>query len=262
MIVHDWDGATYDRISAPLERNGLTVLNRLVLSGDETVLDAGCGSGRVTQALVERLPRGHVIGVDGAAGMIAAARRRLGESAELILSDLTTLDLAGRQVDAVFSTAVFHWLPDHDALFARLHAILRPGGRLVAQCGGAGNTPELLAATLAVATQEPFVSYLRGWSPWNFAGPHETANRLRAAGFIDVRTELVQRPAPYDDLREWLHANALSAHRLRLPDDLRERYVDEVERELGSDAEVTYVRLDIDANARLWSDEFSVPPRS
>lgn len=72
------DGATYDRISAPLERIGREVLDRLTLSGHETVLDAGCGSGRVTQALAERLPDGHVIGVDGSAAMIAAARARLG----------------------------------------------------------------------------------------------------------------------------------------------------------------------------------------
>jgi len=247
VAAHEWDGTTYDRISAPLERNGLMVLDRLVLRGDETVLDAGCGSGRVTQALVKRLPRGRVIAVDGSAGMITAARERLGESAELIVSDLLTLDLGERRVDAVFSTAVFHWLADHDALFARLHALLRPGGRLVAQCGGAGNTPELLAATFAVANHEPFADYLRGWSPWNFAGPRSTADRLRGSGFTDVRTELVQRPAPYEDLREWLQTNALSAHLLRLPDDLRERYLDEVEAKLGSSSEVRNVRLNIDA---------------
>lgn len=251
MAAHEWDGATYDRISAPLERNGLTVLDRLVLRGDETVLDAGCGSGRVTQSLVERLPRGHVIAVDGSAGMISAASRRLGDSAELILSDLSTLDLGGRRVDAVFSTAVFHWLADHSALFARLHDILYPGGRLVVQCGGAGNTPELLAATLAAATQEPFAAYLNGWSPWNFAGPVETADRLRAAGFTHVRTELVQRPAPYEELREWLQTNALSAHLLRLPKDLRERYVDQVDAKLGPNSTVTYIRLNIDATRAL-----------
>jgi trans-aconitate 2-methyltransferase len=249
MATRDWDGATYDRISTPLERNGLSVLDRLVLRGNETVLDAGCGSGRVTQALVQRVPRGHVIGVDGSAGMIAAATERLGDSAELIVGDLAELDLGGRQVDAVFSSAVFHWLTDHDVLFAGLHALLRPGGRLVAQCGGEGNTPELLAATFAVGAREPFAFYLDRWSPWNFAGPEVTANRLRAAGFTDVQTGLVQRPAPYEHLREWLQVNALGAHLLRLPEDLRERYVDEVYTTLGPNPRVTYIRLNLDATA-------------
>lgn len=122
------DGATYDRISAPLERNGIEVLERLDLRGDETVLDAGCGSGRVTQALVERLPRGHVIAVDGSPEMIGAARERLGDGAELLVQDLNELDLGARRVDAILSTATFHWLGDHPRLFARLRAVLRTGG--------------------------------------------------------------------------------------------------------------------------------------
>jgi trans-aconitate 2-methyltransferase len=249
MLAHDWDGDTYDRISRPLEDNGLTVLARLPLAGDETVLDAGCGSGRVTEALVQRLPKGHVIAVDGSPRMIAAATRRLGDRAELIVSDLATLDLDGRRVDAVFSTAVFHWLSDHAGLFARLRAVLRPDGRLVAQCGGEGNTPELLAATIAVGKRDPFADYLGGWSPWNFAEPAITETRLKAAGFKDITTGLVQRPAPYEDLAEWLRTNALSAHLLRLPEPLRQRYLHEVTAALGPDPTTTYVRLDIDATA-------------
>jgi trans-aconitate 2-methyltransferase len=250
-ITQYWDGATYDRISAPLERNGLTVLDRLLLRGDETVLDAGCGSGRVTQALVKRVPRGHVIGIDGSARMIEAARQRLGGSAELIIGDLAELDLGERRVDAVFSTAVFHWLADHEALFERLHAALRPGGRLVAQCGGKGNTPELIAATFAVGTSAPFAPYLADWSPWNFASPEVTAERLRATGFTEVRAALVQRPAPFENLGDWLRTNALNAHLLRLPENLRQRYLEEVQAALGLHPTVTYVRLDIDAIAAI-----------
>jgi trans-aconitate 2-methyltransferase len=251
MPSHYHDGVTYDRISAPLERIGREVLARLPLSGDETVVDAGCGSGRVTQALVERLPRGHVIGVDGSAAMLAAARDRLGDGPELLHQDLAELDLGGRRVDAILSTATFHWLPDHAQLFARLNAALRPGGRLVAQCGGVGNTHELLATLDVVGAREPFAEYLGGWAgPWNFATPEETATRLEAAGFADVRTGLVERPAPYDELREWLRTNALTAHTERLPEVLREDYIDAVARRLGPDPHITYIRLNIDATAR------------
>jgi trans-aconitate 2-methyltransferase len=246
------DGATYDRISAPLERIGREVLERLQLRGDETVLDAGCGSGRVTQALAERLPRGYVIGVDGSPEMIAAARRRLGDSAELIVADLERLDLGGRRVDAILSTAAFHWIADHVRLFARLRAAMLPGARLVAQCGGRGNTPELERAARAAGAREPFAAHLGDWrGPWNFAGPEETAEHLRAAGFADVRTWLVQRPAPYEapQLREWLRTNALTAHLARLPSPLRERYVDAVAEELGTSPSITYIRLNIDAAA-------------
>jgi len=244
------DGAGYDRISAPLERIGREVLARLELSGDETVLDAGCGSGRVTAALIERLPRGHVIGVDGSPEMIVAARRRLGRKAELLLSDLTRLDLAGRRVDAILSTATFHWISDHALLFACLRGVLREGGRLVAQCGGLGNTPELELATRAVAERTPFAEYLGGWrGPWNFASPVQTAERLQEAGFGEVSTWLVERPAPYEELAEWLRVNALSAHLERLPSELRAPYLEAVIEELGPDPTITYVRLNLDATA-------------
>lgn len=134
----DWDAATYDRVSGPQVEWARGVLDRLALEGDETVLDAGCGSGRVTALLIERLPQGTVIAVDAAPSMVAKARASLGDAGDVRQLDLAALDLDA-EVDAVFSNAVFHWIADHAALFARLYAALRPGGRLVAQCGGAGN---------------------------------------------------------------------------------------------------------------------------
>ncbi|HWH12330.1 MAG TPA: methyltransferase domain-containing protein [Solirubrobacteraceae bacterium] len=242
------DAVTYDRISGPLERIGNEVLGRLELAGDETVLDAGCGSGRVTQGLVARLPRGRVICVDGSPEMLAVARDRLGPAVEYVLQDLADLELGGRLVDAVLSTATLHWLPDHPRVFARLRAVLRPGGRLVAQCGGTGNTAELVAAAGTVGDREPFDVHLGGWpGPWNFVGPGETTARLRDAGFTDVSAWLVRRPAPYDELGEWLRANALTAHLERLPVGLREPFVEAVAAELGRDPEISYIRLNIDA---------------
>ncbi len=133
-----WDGQAYDRISGPMASMGLDVLDRLALAGDEVVLDAGCGSGRVTEALLARLPHGRVIALDASESMVAAARGRLAEQAARVdfrVGDLLELELQA-PVDAVLSTATFHWISDHEHLFARLRGALRAGGRLVAQCGG------------------------------------------------------------------------------------------------------------------------------
>src|SRR3954471_24742952 len=186
--TRSWDGAAYDRLSTPMEEMGREVMERLELRGDETVLDAGCGSGRLTEALRERVPDGRVIGVDVSASMIEAARGRLGPDADLRIADLVGLDLGGETVDVVFSTATFHWIADHDALFAALRGALRPGGRLVAQCGGAGNLDRFWAAAHQVGSRPPFAEHLSGVrSPTTFAGADETAARLDAAGFEDVR---------------------------------------------------------------------------
>jgi trans-aconitate 2-methyltransferase len=154
-MTRSWDAATYHRVSAPQVEWAKRVLERLPLDGDETVLDAGCGSGRVTALLLERLPRGHVVAVDSDVAMVEHAREALDPARATVLqASLTELEL-DEPVDAAFSNAVFHWIADHDALFARLHAALRPGGRLVAQCGGKGNVARVHRAATEVASEEP-----------------------------------------------------------------------------------------------------------
>ena len=255
MITYDrmptpreWDGPTYDRISAPMEAMGRAVLDRLPLRGDETVLDAGCGSGRVTALLADRLPRGRVIGVDGSAGMIEAARQRLGNRATLFVSDLLELVLDD-PVDAVLSTATFHWIADHDGLFARLHAALKPSGRLVAQCGGAGNIAALREPVAAVTHDAPYAEHLVGFDPWHFAGPEETAERLRRAGFTDIRTWLEDWDVHPDAPADWLRTCILGSHLDRLPPELHDPLIASVEQRVESPLRVGYVRLNIDARA-------------
>jgi trans-aconitate 2-methyltransferase len=237
----DWDGASYQRVSAPLEAMGREVLDRLELRGDERVLDAGCGTGRVTAALAERLPRGHVVAVDGSPSMVEQARERLGPGVEVFVADLLELEL-DEPVDAILSTATFHWIPDHDRLFERLFAALKPGGRIVAQCGGAGNVATVQAAIDAVA--EPA---LAGWpGPWNFQSPEDTAARLGRIGFRDVRTWPQDVRVEPDDIREYLRTVVLGSHLERIPAERRAPFVEAVLAEMPEPA-IGYVRLNLQA---------------
>ena len=249
-MPREWDASTYQRVSRPQEEMGRAVLERLPLEGDETVLDAGCGTGRVTALLLERLPRGRVIGVDGSAAMVEEARRRLVDPrVSFERQDLLELSLA-EPVDAILSTATFHWILDHERLFARLRAVLRPGGRLVAQCGGQGNVEEVKAAGNAVATREPFAEHFDGWvGPWYFASPEETEPRVLAAGFSEARCwgeEIFVEP---DDALGYLGAICLGAHLEQLPAELHDEFVRASLAELGSPLRIRYVRLNIDARA-------------
>jgi trans-aconitate 2-methyltransferase len=251
-ITRDWDGASYDRISGPMEQLGREVLARLPLHGDETVLDAGCGTGRITAALLDRLPRGRVIAVDGSPAMLDAARARLGDDprVQLLRADLADLQLDGVRCDAVLSTATFHWIPDHARLARALCGVLRPGGRLVAQCGGVGNIASVHAAAAEVAGSRPFASHLADWSgPWIFRSPAAMARDLTAAGFIDVDCRLVPRPVVPDDPVEWFRTIVLGSHVEQLPDALREPYVRAVVDRMAHPVTVDYVRLDVDAVA-------------
>jgi len=179
----DWDADTYHRASDFQFRLGVEALDRLPLRGDEAVLDAGCGTGRVTRVLAGRLPRGRVIAVDGSESMVAKARENLPANCDVRFADLAELEL-DEPVDAILSTAVFHWVPDHDRLFRRLHDALRPGGRLVAQCGGQGNVERVVSVLRVVREEQPFAEHLAGWKgPWNFPAPEDAHLRLQQAGF-------------------------------------------------------------------------------
>lgn len=248
----EWDGNSYDRISGPQEALGREVLARLELDGDELVLDAGCGSGRVTQALSERLPRGRIIAVDASASMVQAARRRFAHAdgrIEVRMLDLLELELEV-PVDAVLSTATFHWIADHERLFHRLRRALRPGGQLVAQCGGEGNIDVLRGKAMAILEHEPYREHFRGWrAPWHYAGPRETRQRVLDAGFASADCWLQPAPQRPEHPREFLSTIVLGPHVQHLPEALREPFIDDVIAELGEPVIVDYVRLNIDATA-------------
>jgi trans-aconitate 2-methyltransferase len=252
MRACNWDGSSYDRISGIQQGWGAEVLDRLPLSGAETVLDAGCGSGRVTEMVLARVPRGHVVAVDASPSMVAAARERLrtmGGRVEVRQQDLLELDLE-EPVDAVISTATFHWIADHDRLFARIHAALRPGGRFVAQCGGEGNIDGLRGTAREVLANEPYAPYFESWSaPWNYASAEPTEARLHTAGFAEARCWLTPAPAEPEEPREFLQTIVLGPHVQQLPPELRERFMDEVLERIGEPVVIDYVRLNIEARA-------------
>jgi trans-aconitate 2-methyltransferase len=248
----DWDARLYHQVAAPQEEWGREVLARLDLKGDETVLDAGCGSGRVTRLILERLPEGRVIGVDGSRSMIEHAGEYLGEfgdRVELIVSDLLALELPD-PVDAIFSNAAFHWILDHERLFERLFACLRPGGVIEAQCGGKDNIAEWQRALESLQGDQRFAAYLSGMpSAWNYASVGDTQDRLARAGFqlepgsVWVERRTVEPP----DARAFASSVGLSKHLALLPESLHREFIDAVLGSMARPLVLEYVRLNISA---------------
>ena len=255
-MADEWDAATYQRVSAPQLAWGQRVVGRIPLAGDEDALDAGCGTGRVTRLLAERLPRGTVLGIDGSARMVEEAARRLGDLGGRVRfrqADLRELEL-DEPVHLIVSTATFHWILDHDGLFARLYAALRPGGRLVAQCGGFGNIAGTHAAAEEEGAAEPYSAHLAGMpESWHFAGAEDTVRRLEGAGFTDARAWLEDDPAVFETPEEgavFLSTVVLRHHLERLPEELRAPFARAVaDRRTRADGrvELDYVRLNLEA---------------
>jgi trans-aconitate 2-methyltransferase len=232
-VTREWDAASYDRVAWPMTERGLQLVDRLDLRGDETVLDAGCGTGQVTERLLARLPAGRVIALDGSTSMLARAGERFGDDPRVTLlhADLEQPLPIDEPVDAVVSTSTFHWIRDHDALFAHLAAVLKPGGPLTAECGGAGNIASVMAILAALGHET---------DTWRFKGVEDTSARLRAAGFTDCEVRLVPRPAevPPEQLREFLRTVVCGAYGDAVADAVADRMSEPV---------IDYVRLMIDA---------------
>jgi trans-aconitate 2-methyltransferase len=256
--TREWNATTYHRVSAPQFGWGQAVLDRLPLEGDELVLDVGCGTGRLTALLLERLPQGRALGLDLSVNMLQTARTALAAEtrarAALVHADASALPIVER-ADAIFSTATFHWVHDHPRLFRSLFRALKPGGRLVAQCGGGPNIERQHRRAAALMREPAYAPFFTAWiDPWEFADAETTRARLEAAGFTDVMTRVSPAPVAFSDggaFVEFVTNVIFRPHLAHLPDEARRcAFIDDLARQSAADAtpfELDYWRLDFDA---------------
>lgn len=253
---HEWNSTVYHRLSAPQVSWGKKVLSRIRLRGDELVLDAGCGTGRLTADLLEALPRGRVVGVDLSQNMLLSAREHLAPRFEsrlhLLACDLQQLPFKGA-FDVVVSTAAFHWVLDHDLLFKNLHDALVPSGWLEAQCGGGPNLVRLRNRANTLLAAHPFLPYFQGFhEPWLYQGAQAAAEALKRANFIEIETSV--EPAPTllkdaEEYREFVRNIIFHRHLARLPnEELRADFIGKLAEMAAKDPvpfELDYWRLNL-----------------
>ncbi|HYA23257.1 MAG TPA: class I SAM-dependent methyltransferase [Terriglobales bacterium] len=259
LPTREWDATAYHRVSGPQVSWGKKVLSRLKLRGDELLMDAGCGTGRLTAELLQELPQGRVVGVDLSENMLATARDHLrpqfGNRVHLVVADLQDLPFE-RAFDGIFSTAAFHWVPDHRRLFCSLLRALRPGGWLRAQCGGGPNLARLrkrMDALTAAPRYARFFAHFR--NPWVYNDAATAADLMREAGFVEVDTSLepaltvLQNAEKYS---EFVRSVIVRRHLEEIPDlALRTEFVAELAHQATLDDppfSLDYWRLNLTGN--------------
>lgn len=250
----EWDATAYDKLSDPQFSWGMKLLATLPVRGDETVLDAGCGSGRLTEELLKRLPNGRVVALDLSANMLETAQERLRWAGKRVLfrrGDLSSFRLP-EPVDGIFSNAAFHWVPDHDSMFPSLFRAVKPGGWIIAQFGGERNLAKLKSRTRELCNVEPFAEYMKEFSDGaHYETEAATRRRMEDAGFVEVETNRHPEPVRFPDAASMkMFVSKVNLHRYlaALPDELSGQFADKlVEMAAKDDPPYTldYMRLTI-----------------
>ncbi len=256
-----WDPADYRRSSAMQAGLAAEVLGRLALPPDASVLDVGCGDGKVTAALAARVPAGRVVGLDRSAEMLRFAREAFppaqAPNLRFDLGDAADLRYDA-EFDLVVSFAALHWVPDHAAVWRGIARALRPGGRAVVQCGGHGNIDAILPMVEAVSATPAHAPYLADLAfPWTFHDEPTARACVVGAGLVADRVALVPKTVSFEGregLTAWLRTTWMP-YTSRLPEAAREGFLAAIaDRYLAAhplvegQARLPLVRLEIEAH--------------
>ena len=256
-----WDAADYARNSAAQREWARELIEKLALSGNESVLDLGCGDGKITAEIARRVPRGRVVGLDSSEEMIRLSRAAFPSSEHPNLrfqpGDARTLEFE-REFDVVFSNATLHWVRDHAPVLAGAARSLTHGGRILFQMGGRGNGSEIFEVAREMTAAKKWCRWFDGFQiPWGFYGSEEYTRWCAAAGLEVRRIELLPRIMTQkgaDGLAGWIRTTWMP-YTERVPADRREAFVREAcERYVRAhppddqgNVAVRMVRLEVDA---------------
>jgi trans-aconitate 2-methyltransferase len=265
-----WDAETYHKVSDIQESWAIELLEKIKISESEIVMDAGCGTGRVTKIIANKVKRGKVYAVDLDENMIINAKKNLKDLSNIVFvkSDLSDVKLP-EKIDLVFSNAVIHWILDHKKLFTNFWDVLKPGGKLLIQCGGKGNLDTIPNALEKVRMTQRFDHYFKNWKiPWNFASSADTIKILNEIGFKDIQANLVEKKTKFGNFQEYIlfmKTVVMKPYLSYLPttennNQIKNLFIDEFLTELHNknktkntnekqdlDLELNYVRLNITA---------------
>ncbi|HUJ11783.1 MAG TPA: methyltransferase domain-containing protein [Verrucomicrobiae bacterium] len=258
-----WNAEDYAKNSGAQLKWAQELIAKLALRGSESVLDIGCGDGKITAQLALAAKKGKVLGIDLSEDMIRLAVEQFPATAYPNLSfqcmDASNIHLSDK-FDVAFSNASLHWVKDHIAMLRGVHACLRPGGRILFQMGGRGNADEVFAAVEKLIEQPQWCRYYEDFElPYHFYRPEEYAVWLAETGFRPVRVELVPKDMQHQGmagLKGWLRTTWFP-YTDSLPVELRDVFLDELAKAytmarpvdpLGK-VHVEMVRLEVEAHA-------------
>ncbi len=227
MLHFEFSGSQYEKASAHQTQWGQELMSLLSLSGTESILDLGCGDGRLTQQLAQLVPHGNVLGIDASAGMIQAAKQREGSNLSFLQMDINAMDFR-EEFDVIFSNAALHWVLDHRRLLHAAHCALKPNGKLLWNFAGNGNCSHFFAVVKELMNQIPYKPFFTQFSwPWYMPTLEEYRTLAKQAGFSEIQVKEVNADryfADSDSMIRWIDQPSLVPFLQPLPKDLKSAF--------------------------------------
>jgi 2-isopropylmalate synthase len=226
--TNKWDAKEYARFSKGQKKWAEELMTKLDIQPEDTILDIGCGDGKITVMLAAKT-RGRVVGLDNDAGMITLASERY-PNIEFVLMDASSIECTNR-FSLVFSNAAMHWVRDHHALLRGIHNAMLPGGRMLLQFGGKGNAKDVIEI-MNILIQEPkYQGFFRDFVyPWFFPAKDQYEQLLSEAGFENATVEMIPKDMVHEsieDFQGWLRTTSFP-YIHSLPEEMRGEFIDTV----------------------------------
>ncbi|CAH0345274.1 class I SAM-dependent methyltransferase [Bacillus sp. CECT 9360] len=197
-----WNANLYDAKHSFVSKFGEDVVKMLAPSEGEHILDLGCGTGDLANALKKMGV--HIIGVDKSDNMIQQAQIKYPDI-KFEVEDALNLDY-DNQFDAVFSNATLHWVKPPEKALDRIYTSLKQGGRFVAEFGGKGNV-QIITDEIITQFGKFGIGYDVEKFPWYFPSIGEYSSLMENEGFRVRYAHHFDRPTPLEGdngLRNWI----------------------------------------------------------
>ena len=230
-----WNAKAYKESSHNQFQWGLELLDKLALKGNESVLDIGCGDGKLTIEIAKRVPDGYVVGIDNSEEMISFARNTFPKdkypNVDWQIMNATEIDF-DNEFDAAYSNAVLHWIKDHVAILRGVKRSLKPGGRILFQMAGKGNAVNAAQVLIDVISKEKWSKYFINGvsSTLCYYGIDDYHVWLKELGFVEKRVEFITKDSFFHE-REEMRQNIEASWMIftdMIPENLRDQFIEEL----------------------------------
>ncbi len=224
-----WDAAIYDTVKAPQVAAGRELIHLARIREDDSILDLGCGTGKLTIELARQAARGSVVGLDPSTEMLDKAREvssGMG-NVRLVQAPAQAMNFAD-EFDLVFSNSALHWVTEQEQAISRVYRSLRSRGRIAFQMPAKHFCTEFFDSVGEAITTLGYERFYENWqSPWYFSMPEEFASLLSHAGFRGVKVYIREYRlsfGPLPDVMNWWSSAGLRPYLACLPGSAQEHF--------------------------------------